>query len=250
LKFIISWSRILWDKSLLEWLHFAQLNASRVHDEDVDAMIIESLNGKSNCSVVGKKNGKDFANGKLSEPAIPRVHSILKESNSDTSSSQIPHRPPENRRITTVTLNTRNCMYIGFSSGVYILHKGTTLHLSSTYISLNGIQEGGLLFVVGVNMPENPLSKWELRVEFFRYGWDWCRRVTLAFFYFSPILVIFCFCFSLLLSANYGFVIFLFKLSSCSLRIIYFREFSQFLVDSGTHVGLALTSLRFWLRQI
>ncbi|KAK2415214.1 hydroxyproline-rich glycoprotein family protein [Trifolium repens] len=43
-----------------------------------------------------KKNGKDFVDGKLSEPAIPRAHSsILKESNSDTTSAQLPRPSTE-----------------------------------------------------------------------------------------------------------------------------------------------------------
>lgn len=37
-----------------------------------------------------KKNVKDFVDGKLSEPAIARAHSVLKESNSDTTSAQLP----------------------------------------------------------------------------------------------------------------------------------------------------------------
>ncbi|CAJ2672370.1 uncharacterized protein At2g33490-like isoform X2 [Trifolium pratense] len=41
-----------------------------------------------------KKNGRDFVDGKLSEPAIPRAHSILKESNSDTS-AQLPRPSTE-----------------------------------------------------------------------------------------------------------------------------------------------------------
>ncbi|MCH82096.1 hydroxyproline-rich glycoprotein family protein [Trifolium medium] len=42
-----------------------------------------------------KKNGRDFVDGKLSEPAIPRAHSILKESNSDTTSAQLPRPSTE-----------------------------------------------------------------------------------------------------------------------------------------------------------
>ncbi|KAL1314585.1 hypothetical protein AAHE18_16G199000 [Arachis hypogaea] len=37
-----------------------------------------------------KKNEKDFVDGKLSEPTIPRPHTVLKESNSDTTSTQLP----------------------------------------------------------------------------------------------------------------------------------------------------------------
>ncbi|CAI8584768.1 unnamed protein product [Vicia faba] len=37
-----------------------------------------------------KKNVKDFVDGKLSEPAIARTHSVLNESNSDTTSAQLP----------------------------------------------------------------------------------------------------------------------------------------------------------------
>ena len=37
-----------------------------------------------------KKNEKDFVDGKSSEPTIPRAHSVLKESNSDTTSTQLP----------------------------------------------------------------------------------------------------------------------------------------------------------------
>lgn len=37
-----------------------------------------------------KKNVKDFVDGKLSEPAMARAHSVLKESNSDTTSAQLP----------------------------------------------------------------------------------------------------------------------------------------------------------------
>ncbi|KEH23478.1 hydroxyproline-rich glycoprotein family protein [Medicago truncatula] len=50
-----------------------------------------------------KKNGKDFADGKLSEPAIPRV-SILKESNSDTSSAQLPRPSTEGQSLPQVDI--------------------------------------------------------------------------------------------------------------------------------------------------
>ncbi|XP_057437566.1 uncharacterized protein At2g33490-like isoform X2 [Lotus japonicus] len=42
-----------------------------------------------------KKNEKDLVDGKLSEPAIPRAHSILKESNSDNTSIQLPRPSAE-----------------------------------------------------------------------------------------------------------------------------------------------------------
>lgn len=37
-----------------------------------------------------KRNEKDFVDGKLSEPTIPRAHSVLKESNSERTSAQLP----------------------------------------------------------------------------------------------------------------------------------------------------------------
>ncbi|XP_004492994.1 uncharacterized protein At2g33490-like isoform X2 [Cicer arietinum] len=51
-----------------------------------------------------KKNGKDFVDGKLSEPAVPRAHSILKESNSDTTSTQLPRPSTEGQSLPQVDI--------------------------------------------------------------------------------------------------------------------------------------------------
>ncbi|XP_027350643.1 uncharacterized protein At2g33490-like isoform X2 [Abrus precatorius] len=51
-----------------------------------------------------KKNEKDFVDSKLSEPTIPRAHSVLKESNSDTSSTQLPRPSAEGLSLPQVDL--------------------------------------------------------------------------------------------------------------------------------------------------
>lgn len=51
-----------------------------------------------------KKNEKAFVDGKLSEPAITRSHSVLKESNSDTTSTQLPRPSAEGLSLQQVDI--------------------------------------------------------------------------------------------------------------------------------------------------
>ncbi|XP_061352395.1 uncharacterized protein At2g33490-like isoform X2 [Gastrolobium bilobum] len=51
-----------------------------------------------------KKKEKDFVDGKLSEPTIPRAHSVLKESNSDTTSTQLPRPLAEGTSLLQVDI--------------------------------------------------------------------------------------------------------------------------------------------------
>jgi len=83
------------------------------------------------------------------------------------------------------------------------------------------------------------LLEWELRVEFFRGGGDWCRRVSLVILLFQPNFSNFLFLFQFVIFGPLGVCfgplgfLFKFKFNFYSFNNIL-ESVSQFLLDSET----------------